>query len=222
MEVYQCLHDLITKIEKKSQIIITARLYYGSLAVIDLHKLKYNSLLAGAEVFKMLFGISDSNPFGDYAMEVDEDNNITILRELGISQRDWTLFNIFLNTGTVPHYEAYLVDKTYLPLLISNLTILQEVCAKLGGIPSFDLFYENFYNKPTTVNKDFVEPLTAEEDKGGQYQWIVCRSNCQNEINNFLSRNKVVDDGWALGSIDLTGDIAVYYYYRKWSDKIEV
>jgi len=222
MEIYQCLHDLITKVEKKSQIIIKARLWHGALAVIDLHKLKYNSHLDGAEVFKMLFGISDSNPFGDYAMGMDEDDNITLLRELRISQCDWTLFNIFLDTGTVPYYEAYLIDKIYLPQLVSNLTTLQEVCAKLGGIPSFDLFYENFYNAPTTVKKDFVEPLTAEEDKDGKYQWVDCRSNCQTDVTNFLTRIMVIDNGWSLGSIDVTGEVAIHYYYRKWHDEVEV
>jgi len=200
-------------VEKQSQIIIRARLLHGTLAIIDLHKLKYNFRLDDAEVFKMLFGISDSNPFGDYAMGVDEDGYITILRALGITQRDWTLFNIFLDTGSVPYYGAYIVDKQYLPQLVSNLTTVQEVCAKLGGIPSFDLFYENFYNAPTSVKADFVEPLTAEEDIDGKYQWVVCRSNHQNEVDNFLTRIRLVD-GWSLGSIDVTGQIAVHYYYR--------
>ena len=96
MEVYKCLDDIITKIERQEQIILKARLHLGSLAIIDLHKYKYNSRLDGAEVLKMLFGISDSNPFGNFKMEVDENGYITILRELRICQRDWLLFNIFI------------------------------------------------------------------------------------------------------------------------------
>lgn len=218
MEVYQCLHDLITKVENQSQIIIRARLLHGTLAIIDLHKLKYNSRLDDAEVFKMLFGISDSNPFGDYAMDVDEDGYITILRALGITQREWTLFNIFLDTGSVPYHSAYIVDKKYLPQLVSNLTTVQEVCVKLGGIPSFDLFYENFYSAPTTIKEEFVEPLTAEEDINGIYQWVVCRSNCQTEVDNFLNRLKLNNNGWSLGSIDLTSATATHYYYRQWHE----
>ena len=42
MEVYQCLHDLITRIEKQESIIIKTRLSHGTLVIIDLHKLKYN------------------------------------------------------------------------------------------------------------------------------------------------------------------------------------
>ena len=76
MDIYRCLDDVITKVEKQEQIIIKARLYHGALAIIDLHKLKYNYRLDGADVFKMLFGISDTNPFGDYAMEVDDNGYI--------------------------------------------------------------------------------------------------------------------------------------------------
>ena len=213
MDIYRCLDDVITKVENQEQIIIKARLYHGALAIIDLHKLKYNSRLDGADVFKMLFGISDTNPFGDYAMEVDDNGYITIFQALRISQRDWTLFNIFLNTGTVPYYDAYRIDKTYLPQIVSNLNTLQEVCAKFGGIPSFDLFCENVY----AVVEDSYKPLTSEEDKDGKYQWVSCRSNCQTEVDNFINRIRLVD-GWSLGSIDLTEVVAVHYYYRKWPE----
>ena len=117
MQVYKCLDDIITKIERQEQIILKARLHLGSLAIIDLHKYKYNSRLDGAEVFKMLFGISDSNPFGNFKMEVDENGYIPILRELRICQRDWLLFNIFIDTGTVPYYDAFLLDKKFVQLL---------------------------------------------------------------------------------------------------------
>ena len=96
MEVYQCLHNLITRVEKQESIIIKNRLYHGALVIIDLHKLKYNSRLDGAEIFKMLFGISDTNPYGKFPMKTDVDGYITIFRDLQISQNDWVLFNIFL------------------------------------------------------------------------------------------------------------------------------
>ena len=215
MEVYKCLDDIITKIERQEQIILKARLHLGSLAIIDLHKYKYNSRLDGAEVFKMLFGISDSNPFGNFKMEVDENGYITILRELRISQRDWLLFNIFIDTGTVPYYDAFLLDKKFFSVFVANLNTLQEVCAKLGGIPSFDLFYDNVYKSKEVVKANTVEPLNPEADITGKYQWTACRSSSQTDINNFINRLSL-EDGWSLASIDLTDDIPIHYYYRNW------
>jgi len=217
MEVYKCLDNIITKVEKQEKIILKARLFHGTLVIIDLHKFKYNSRLEGAEVFKMLFGISEHNPFGNFEMETDENGYITILRELMISQRDWLLFNIFINTGAVPYYDAYLVDNKYLSTMISNLTITQEVCTKLGGIPSFDLFYDNVYKSNEVIQQNIVEPVEPKEDIRAKYQWTACCTQYQNEVNNFLHRLKL-NDGWSLASIDLTSEVPIHYYYR---DRVE-
>ena len=163
----------------------------------------------------MLFGISDSNPFGNFKMEVDENGYITILRELRICQRDWLLFNIFIDTGTVPYYDAFLLDKKFFSVFVANLNILQEVCAKLGGIPSFDLFYNNVYKSKEVVKANTVEPLNPEADITGKYQWAACRTSCQTDINNFISRLPL-NEGWSLASIDLTDNTPIHYYYRNW------
>jgi len=181
MEVYKCLDNIITKVEKKEEIILKARHPYGQLAIIDPHKFKYNSRLDGAEVFKMLFGISEHNPFGNFEIQKDENGYITLLSDLRISQQDWTLFNIF--------------------------------------IPSFDLFYDNFFSCKVkeVVEQNKTEPLTPDQDKQGKYQWASCRSNLQGDINNFIDRLNL-DEGWSLASIDLTGTVAVHHYYRNWED----
>ena len=80
------------------------------------------------------------------------------------------LFNIFINTGTVPYYDAYLVDDKFFSVIVSNLSSLQETCSKLGGIPSFDLFYDNFFsckvkevveqNKITIQNTALTETIS--------------------------------------------------------------
>ena len=222
MEVYKCLDDVITKVERKEEIILKARHTHGQLAIIDLHKFKYNSRLEGADVFKMLFGISEHNPFGKFEIQKDDDGYITLLRDLRISQQDWILFNIFINTGTVPYYDAYLVDGKFSRVVVSNLSSLQETCSKLGGIPSFDLFYDNFFSCKVkeVVEQNKTEPLTPDQDKQGKYQWAACRSNCQIDIDNFINRINL-DEGWSLASIDLTGTVAVHHYYRNWEDNEE-
>ena len=152
-------------------------------------------------------------------IQKDEDGYITLLRDLRISQQDWILFNIFINTGTVPYYDAYLVDEKFLNAVVSNLSSLQETCSKLGGIPSFDLFYDNFFSCKVkeVVEQNKTEPLTPDEDKEGKYQWVACRTNCQTDVLNFMNRINL-NNGWSLASIDVTGAFGVHYYYRNWYD----
>lgn len=63
MEIYHCLNDIITTIEKESEVIGKAIFAYGSFAFIDFNKLKYNPRLEGANVFKMLFNIAEDSPY---------------------------------------------------------------------------------------------------------------------------------------------------------------
>jgi hypothetical protein len=99
MEICRCLNDIISEVEKQNNILVKARTLHGVLVLIDLHKLKINPRLEGAEVFKMLFGISDNNPYGKFPMGKDEDGYITILRDLHIESRYWYLFIILLNNN---------------------------------------------------------------------------------------------------------------------------
>lgn len=113
MEVYGCLHDMISEMENKNNIddniddntsdeselhnqreigseevklpILKLRGNNGGLILIDRHGLKYNPRLEGAEVFKMLFKISDTNPYGDYPMITNKEGYVTLFQELRIS-----------------------------------------------------------------------------------------------------------------------------------------
>ena len=109
MEVYGCLHDMINEKENKNNIdddsmdeselhnqreigseevklpILKLRGNNGGLILIDRHGLKYNPRLEGAEVFKMLFKISDTNPYGDYPMITNKEGYVTLFQELRIS-----------------------------------------------------------------------------------------------------------------------------------------
>ena len=113
-----------------------------------------------------------------------------------------------------------MVDKKFFNVIVSNLNSLQETCSKLGGIPSFDLFYDNFFSCKVkeVVEQTKTEPLTPDEDKEGKYQWAACRSNLQIDIDNFINRLDL-NNGWSVASIDLTDAIGVHYYYRNWEEE---
>ena len=171
MEIYHCLNDIITDVEKKNNAILLARSCDGLLIIIDLYKLQDNFRLEGAEVFKMLFGISHNNPFGKFPMGKDKEGCITILKDLSITSRHWYLFTLFLYTGSVPGYDDYILGKEYkFNELSFNIQKLQEMCIKVGGVPSFDLFRDNFY-KGEFEKKTIIDPKNPEEDHKNKYQW---------------------------------------------------
>ena len=178
MEIYKCLDDIITRVEQgqEPKIIKVRAFGGGSIALIDLNKLKANPRLNGAKIFKMLFGISKNASFAKLPMKTDRNGNITLLIDLEINIESWTLFQIFLDQGIVPGYLNYMARWKGYEVVTSNLETLNEICIKLGGIPSFELFYHNFYNDEAEEWKEWKEqnynPRTPEEDTKGMFQWL--------------------------------------------------
>lgn len=194
MEIYQCLHDIITAIETQEPL-LKARGVHGNLILIDTNSLKYNERLEDANIFKMLLGISDNNPFGHCGIEVDENFNLTILRELRISSEDWSLLIMFLKKGKIPFYDKYKKDGEYSTCINSNLERLNVICDKLGGIPSFDLFYENFNKEREAAEKkrkgyDVDNPTEPKEDEKKLFQWAQCTYFHSRDHHAFLLQHK--------------------------------
>ena len=201
MEIYRCFNDLIAEVEKQTNIIVRARTFYGTLILIDLCKLKNNPRLEGAEVFKMLFGIGNVNPFGKFPMGKDEEGCITIIGDLGINSKEWYIFIIFLDTGSVPGYDDYKLGKEYkYNEVSSNIQSLQEICCKFGGVPSFDVFRENFYNRELEVKAKIIAS-TPEKDINRKYQWrtvksaIFCRQHPDSNFGWSFASTAVVKEG---------------------------
>ena len=220
MEICRCLNDIIIEIEKQTNLIVRARTSHGTLLLIDLYKLKYNPRLEGAEVFKMLFGISDNNHFGKFPMGKDEEGCITIIRDLQINSRQWYIFTIFLDKGSVPGYDDYKLGKEYKFNEVSNnIQSLQEICCKFGGVPSFDVFRENFYNGEQEVKAKIIAS-TPENDINGKYQWRRVRTesaHCTHPNEN---------NGWSCASTSVVEEgihfVGYHNYRRDWDWNKEV
>jgi len=214
MEICRCLNDIITEVEKQTNLIVRGRTCHGTLVLIDLYKLKNNPRLEGAEVFKMLFGIGDANPFGKFPMEKDEEGCITIIGDLGINSKEWYIFIIFLDTGSVPGYDDYKLGKEYkYNEVSSNIQSLQEICCKFGGVPSFDVFRENFYNEERE-EKAQINASTPEKDINEKYQWRTVKSTI------FVRQHPDSNFGWSYASTSIYSaqegiDSATYHNYRR-------
>ena len=225
MEAYKCLDNIITRLEQEEEKpqIIKARAS-NTLVLIDLNKLKANPRLNGAKIFKMLFGISKNASFAKLPMKTDINGNITLLIDLQINIESWTLFQIFLDQGIVPGYLNYMARWKGYEVVTSNLETLNEICIKLGGIPSFELFYHNFYNDEAEEWEEWEEqnynPRTPDEDTKGVFQW--CAYPEYDAARSY--HQHMASSGWSLSYIKpgtvtrgATGTLraAPTYYYRR-------
>ena len=239
MEVYGCLHDIISELENKNNIedntsddselrseseseneseeeklpILKLRGNNGGLILIDQHGLKYNPRLEGAEIFKMLFKISDTNPYGDYPMITNKEGYVTLFQELRISSHQWYILKTFLDQGIVPGYRRYLVDGDGYSYVNSNMEELNNVSVKLGGIPSVELFYKNFYDedeKFAEVNQEY-NPLCPADDVKQKYEWSGSDQVGAN-LRAFQIQHDAIN-GWSIANI--TAQPNRIYWYRR-------
>lgn len=163
--------------------IITAIDNFNKKIIIDIDKLKSYDRIKNARVFTTLFKINEKSEFGNYPMKTNKDGHITILKDLDISNTDWYNLIQFLENGLI---KLNHLDKNESIKLIENVNITS---IKLGGFPSFDNFYKDFYNK--IKNYEFYNPLDPREDKKQLYIWDL-------QINdniNFRKSHKI-EDGW--------------------------
>ncbi len=215
MQIYSCLHDIITKIE--NQYITKAITFGGDLVLINKFKLKHNKNLRGANIFKMLFNLTTDHPYKITESETDEYGNITILRDLGINRRHWILLLRFLETDTIPGYYDYIVTKSSCSynLTVSYLDILMDINTKLGGIPALELFYENFF-KSAKKNKKTTLVSKPEEDIENEYQWQAIVMKDFWDWKRTIESHIKIRYGWTLASVSQTGVYYLYYFKRKW------
>ena len=157
--------------------IIIARSFDDRLIIINIAELRNNHYLDGANIFKILFKINTSN-FSDFPFEKDDDNNIVLLSNLGIKAREWYQFISFIKTGFSPKYIRD-SKSNHLDSFISEIEELNETCNKLGGIPSFDDFYKNFYKEINDESK-FYNPMGPKQDYLGLYYWRIVRAHMFN------------------------------------------
>ena len=182
--------------------------------------------MKGAEIFKMLFCINDNSPFGHFPMQMDKNGYITLLQELMVSGKDWILFKIFLDQGVVPDYKNYLTCGSGYNSVSSYLEDLNSICTKFGGIPSFELFYKNFYNsqkeKKEEEKKNNYNPTRPEEDTEQLYQWGGCIYRYTGDLNNIIHLYPPTR-GWNLALLEKTPyeSVWTHFYRRKKTENMQ-
>ena len=199
-DIKECIEDIVNKVSVSQTEIIKAKSLDNKLIIINISEFKNNHYLDGANVFKILFKIGKSD-FADIPLEKDDNNYITLLSELSIYADEWYQFISFIKNGFPP---KYIKEKTS-DHFITKLEKLNETCNKLGGIPSFDHFYRNFYKE---INKEakLYNPLRANQDYLKLYNWRVIKEESFN--------NDIMYKDWSSTDIERIG-ITDYIWLRK-------
>lgn len=184
----------------------------GEIILINRDELKGYSRLENADVFKLLFKLDNDDRFGNFSME-NSDGYVDIFKNFDISSREWHMLISFLKTGFTPFCQQ--LDKK----AIENVETLNCLCNKLGGIESFDKYYQEFYHqiKNKNTEDEIYNPQCPEEDIRDKYNWIIIDSNHhQNSNNNFISfLNTSYERGEWSAHKTFTHLSYIYVWFRK-------
>ena len=153
--------------------------------------------LKGARVFNILFGFEDHS-FTKKPLEKNNRGAITLLKTLDITYNKWILFTNFIINNRIEGLEEYnkFKDEPRYNGLTHNLNELDKICNKIGGIPVFDTFIEDFYESDKNKkNKNFMKP---EEDLDNTYVWMLYRDHgIASSYQNFIRTICPPSRGWS-------------------------
>ena len=186
--------------------IIKAKDNDDKIIIINLNDLKKYERLNDANVFKLLFGIHENSKFGSYPMK-ENDGFVQLFKDFDIKQSDWLLFITFIKNGFIPNKKSK--DE-----FNEQINRLNDICNIFGGIESFDVYYNNFYNqmKEEQIDEVTYNPQCPEEDYKNLYSWALIDNR---NINNFrLFASEHILKGWSAHK-NYHVDSFEYVWYRK-------
>ena len=165
--------------------------------LVNINAFKNLERLKGARVFNILFGFEDHS-FTKKPLEKNQKGAITLLKHLDITYNNWILFTNFIINNRIEGLEEYkkYKDEPRYNGLTHNLNELDKICNKLGGIPVFDTFIEDFYESDKNKkNKNFMKP---EEDLDNTYVWMLYRDHgIASTYQNFIQTICPPSRGWS-------------------------
>lgn len=165
--------------------------------LVNINAFKNLERLKGARVFNILFGFEDHS-FTKKPLEKNQKGAITLLKTLDITYNNWILFTNFIINNRIEGLEEYkkYKDEPRYNSLTHNLSELDKICNKLGGIPVFDKFLEDFYE--SDKNKKNINFMKPEEDLDNTYVWMLYRDHgIASSYQNFIRTVCPPSRGWS-------------------------
>tara|TARA_Y100000589_G_C27109563_1_gene611618 strand:+ start:462 stop:1046 length:585 start_codon:yes stop_codon:yes gene_type:complete len=182
-----------------------------SSIIMNIDELKVMKGLEGATVFKTLLSINDDSKFKKVEI------NTKLFNELNISSNDWTTLYSFLKNGYPPYYLEYNRKSELFTLLLDTIENINRTNNTLGGIPSFDRFYQQFYemNKLNLIEK--YNPKNPNEDYNNKYNWLLDDSEGYgtNMMQVKYEFNRFLLEGFNPISVSNVGNGIFHKWYRK-------
>ena len=133
------------------------------LFVINCTQLENSQFLKEAHVLKRLLQI-ENDDFANIPLKTDEDGRILLFKDLDISKNEWMYLQNFLSHGYVP------LEMMSWNEQVNAMENINFTAAKLGGVPSFDTYYHDFYERR---NVPTYNPKCPEDDILNQYEWTL-------------------------------------------------
>lgn len=152
----------------------------GDIIPIDLDELKNSERLVGAKILKTLFNLNEDTKFSkNVELRVDDNGNLTILKDYNLTKKQWIDFIKFVQTGTVESYIMYYSasnkheKEKYKNQLIENMeNMFKGVCGIFGPIPSYEQYFQSMGQMLIEESKNInTNPMTPEEDNGNLFTW---------------------------------------------------
>jgi len=218
-QISKCIDNVVQESSK----LLKAKDKDGTLILINLNELKNNHFLQDAHIFKSLFGINKDSHFGHFNLQTDDDGYITLLKEFNISANQWYIFISFIKNGFPPYYLEYKYNKKLKNFVILVIEDLNHVCTCLGGIPTFDMFYNKFYEELKFNEPNIYNPLTPKDDYKNEYSWAIIDNSSAINFPNFATSH-TPDDGWSATRMESTyyGFICVWWRKLKVEDNFSI
>ena len=208
------IDDMIDEIEEEYIIAINAM--HGFKVIVDFNFLRSCKLLKGATIFKRLFKLKKFNDIKCNLMK-DKNGEISILKDLNIKSSEWNLLMGFLRTGYVKGYKNYLNSGDNRNTIIYHIETLMDLSNTFGGIPSIDLFYEEFFKTDKDLEVKYYNPINPKDDYLQIYDWVSFSDSPALPHETFWRHREDKQESWNFTQMNTVeaSPHTKYYIYRK-------
>ena len=222
MNIQACISNIIDDMvdEIEDDYVITINATHGFKVIVDFDFLRSCKLLKGATIFKRLFKLKKFNDIKCNLMK-DENGEISILKDLNIKNTDWNLLMGFLRTGYVKGYKNYLNSGDHRDSIVYNIETLMDLSNTFGGIPSIDLFYEEFFKADKDLEGKYYNPLIPKDDYLQIYDWVSFSDAAAFPHEAFWRNREDKQESWSftqINTVEASPHTKYYIYRRKKTD----
>lgn len=132
----------------------------NKLVSINLEDFRDHPRTEGARCFKLLLGLEEEHDFGSFPLSVNDQKQLTFLRDFNICLKLWISFSSWIKTGLV--------------INVKRLEQVLEVTNIFGGFPVFDTYYQEWIQNQSLKKQQIIDnPMCPEDDTHQKFLWRI-------------------------------------------------